>query len=84
MKINGIQRPHVDAASTAKPVAQRGTTESATKVAVSSQAKQLAEARSPEVTDQEKISRLAQAIARGEFKVEAERLAERLLREEMN
>lgn len=83
MKIHGIQRPHVDAASTAKPVAQRGTTDSTTKVAVSPEAKQLREARSPEVTDQEKISRLAQAIARGEFKVEAERLAERMLREEM-
>ena len=83
MKIHGIQRPHVDAASTAKPVAQRGSTEPTTKVAVSPEAKQLNEARSPEVTDQEKISRLAQAIARGEFKVEAERLAERMLREEM-
>jgi len=84
MKINGIQRPHVDAASTAKPVAQRGSIEStATKVAVSSEAKQLAEVRSAEVTDREKIARLAQAIARGEFKVEAERLAERMLREEM-
>lgn len=82
MKINGINRPQVDAATTTKPVAKRGTTEHTTRVAVSNEAKQLAEARSPEVTDAEKIARLAQAIARGEFKVEAQQLAERMLREE--
>jgi len=83
MKINGIHRPYVDAATQAKRVAQRGVTDSATKVAVSNEAKQLAEARSPAVSDAAKVLKLAQAIARGDFMIDAERLADRMISEEL-
>ena len=82
MKINGMQRPHVDAANTAKRVAQRGGTDPSTKVAVSKEARKLAEARSPAVSDPAKVQKLTQAIARGDFMVDAERLAERMIQEE--
>lgn len=83
MKIGGINRPHVDAASRAQQVAQRGVKSSNTKVAVSPEARQLAEARSPAVSDAAKVQRLTEAIARGQFMVDAERLTDRMLNEEM-
>ncbi len=83
MKINGVNRPYVDVPAAAKPAAQRRTAGPATKVAVSPEAKQLAEARSPAVSDAAKVSRLAKAIARGDFMVDAEKLAERLISEEL-
>jgi flagellar biosynthesis anti-sigma factor FlgM len=82
MKINGINRPQVDAAVTARPAAPRGVGSSATKVAVSSQAKQLAEARSPAVSDAAKVQRLLAAVARGDFMVSAESVTDRMLAEE--
>lgn len=82
MKINGIHRPHVDAAVTANRVVQRGTTSAATRVVVSKEAKQLAQARSPAVSDAAKIQRLLQAVARGDFMVDAERVTERMMSEE--
>ena len=83
MKINGIHRPYVDAAAAHKRVAQRGIPGQATKVAVSKEAKQLAEARSPAVSDAAKVLKLAQAIARGDFMIDAERLADRMMTEEL-
>ena len=82
MKINGINRPQVDAASTARPVTHRGAAGTATKVAVSTEARRLAEARSPAVSDAAKISRLTAAIARGDFMADAEKVASGMLAEE--
>jgi flagellar biosynthesis anti-sigma factor FlgM len=82
MKIQGIQRPHVDATTTSRRVAQRGGSDPTTKVAVSKEAKQLKEARSPAVSDPVKVLKLAQAIARGDFMIDAERLADRMVSEE--
>jgi flagellar biosynthesis anti-sigma factor FlgM len=82
MKINGINRPQVDAASTARPLPQRGVSGTATRVAVSSEAKKLAEARSPAVSDAAKISKLTAAIARGDFMVSAESVTNRMMAEE--
>lgn len=83
MKITGIHRPQVDAATTAKKVAHRGATDPSTKVAVSDRAKQLAEARSPAVSDAVKVAKLSQAIARGDFMIDAERLVDRMMSEEL-
>lgn len=83
MKIGGINRPHVDAAQPAQRVAQRGVKQSDTKVAVSREAKALAEARSPAVSDAAKVKRLTEAIARGQFMVDAERLTDRMVAEEL-
>ena len=83
MKINGVHRPYIDAAQASKRVAQRGAAGQATKVAVSKEARQLAEARSPAVSDAAKVLKLAQAIARGDFMIDAERLADRMISEEL-
>jgi flagellar biosynthesis anti-sigma factor FlgM len=83
MKIGGINRPHVDAPARAQQVEQRGATNSNTKVAVSKEARQLAEARSPAVSDAAKVKKLAEAIARGHFAIDAERLMDRMISEEM-
>jgi negative regulator of flagellin synthesis FlgM len=83
MKINAINRPHVDPPSKAQRAAKSGTTSSDTKVAVSNEARHLAEARAPEVSDASKIQRLADAIARGQFKLDAERLIDRMIADEM-
>lgn len=82
MKINGINRPQVDAAIAARPVAQRAVGSSATKVAVSSEARQLADARAPAASDAAKVQRLSLAVASGDFSVDAERVSERMLAEE--
>jgi flagellar biosynthesis anti-sigma factor FlgM len=83
MKIGGINRPQVDATSRTQQVAQRGVSSSNTKVLVSNEARQLAEARSPAVSDAAKVQRLTEAIARGQFMVDAERLTDRMLNEEL-
>jgi flagellar biosynthesis anti-sigma factor FlgM len=82
MRINGINRPPVDAASTARPIPQRSAASAATKVAVSQQARQLAEARAPAVSDAAKVARLMAAVARGDFMVSAERVTDGMLAEE--
>lgn len=82
MKINGINRPQVDAASTARPVTHRGAAGTATRVAVSSEAKKLAQARSPAVSDAAKVARLTAAVARGDFMLDAEKVANGMLAEE--
>jgi flagellar biosynthesis anti-sigma factor FlgM len=82
VKIHGVNRPRVHAAVTARPAAKRGVSHKATRVAVSSQAKQLAQARSPHVSDAAKVQRLLAAVARGEFMVSAESVTERMMSEE--
>lgn len=82
MKINGINRPQVDAASIARPVTHRGAAGTATRVAVSSEARKLAQARSPAVSDAAKVARLTAAVARGDFMADAEKVANGMLAEE--
>ncbi|MET0339387.1 MAG: flagellar biosynthesis anti-sigma factor FlgM [Polyangiales bacterium] len=83
MKISGIQRPYIDTTTTARRGAPSGASASpAAKVAVSSEAKSLAEARAPEIADTGKVQRLSLAIANGEFAVDAEQVADRMLAEE--
>ena len=82
MKIHGIQRPSVDPTpAVRRPEAQRGQSPAA-KVAVSKEAKQLAEARAPAVSDAAKVARLTAAIARGDFMVDADKIVDRMLSEE--
>lgn len=82
MKINGIHRPQLDASVGVRRAAQSGGQKPAAKVAVSPEAKQLAEARAPAVSDAAKVARLAQAIARGDFMIDAEKMVDRMMREE--
>ncbi|MET0284421.1 MAG: flagellar biosynthesis anti-sigma factor FlgM [Polyangiales bacterium] len=82
MRINGIRSPQIDATTTAQRTAPRGGTGQATKVAVSSEARKLAEARAPAVADAAKIQRLLAAVARGDFMVDAEQVTNRMMAEE--
>ena len=82
MKIHGITRPQIDATSTAKPVQRSGSSGTGAKVAVSNEARALAKAKSPAVSDAAKISKLQAAIARGDFMVDAERVTDRMMAEE--
>jgi len=81
MKISGVSRPAVDTSHTMRRVAARNV-DSGSKVAVSREAKKLAEARAPAVSDAAKIARLTAAIARGDFMVDADRVVERMMQEE--
>lgn len=82
MKINGIQPPRVETTTSVKRAAPAREESPAAKVAVSSRARQLAEARSPEVTDGAKVERLRASVANGEFRVDAEAVADKMLSEE--
>ena len=82
MKINGIQRPTVDVTPGVKRAAPQRGDAPAAKVAVSKEAKQLAEARAPAVSDAAKVAKLAAAIARGDFMIDADRVVDRMLSEE--
>lgn len=82
MKINGIQRPPVDPSPGVKRTAPQKGGAPAAKVAVSKEAKQLAEARAPAVSDAAKVARLTAAIARGDFMVDADRVVDRMMSEE--
>jgi len=82
MKINGINRPQVDAAVSVRPAPVRGVTSSATRVAVSGEARQLADARAPEFADAAKVQRLIAAVARGDLMVSASSVVDRMLTEE--
>ena len=82
MKINGITRPTVDTATGVKRAAPPKGQAPAAKVAVSKEAKQLAEARAPAVSDAAKVARLAAAIARGDFMIDADRVVDRMMMEE--
>ena len=92
MKISGMQRPYIDTTTSARRAAPQGGSVSSgyqervsgsqEKVAVSHEAKQLAEARSPAVSDTAKVQRLSLAVERGEFTVDAGQVADRMLSEE--
>lgn len=82
MKINGIHRTPPNNNSGVKRAGSSPNQTPAAKVAVSKEARLLAEARAPAVSDAAKIARLAQAIAHGDFMVDAERIADRMLGEE--
>ena len=53
------------------------------KVRISSQAKQLADVRAPEKPDMERVERLKRAIEDGSFEIDAEKIADRMLEEEI-
>jgi flagellar biosynthesis anti-sigma factor FlgM len=82
MKINGMQRTYAEAPPVAKRAAQQSGPGPATKVAVSNEARQLAEARAPAVSDASKVQKLTAAIARGDFMIDAAQVTERMLAEE--
>jgi flagellar biosynthesis anti-sigma factor FlgM len=82
MKINGIPPPRVDTAPGVKRAAPPKENSPAARVAVSSRAKQLAEARAPEVADGAKVERLRASIASGEFTVDADAIADKMMSEE--
>ena len=85
MKISGIQRPYIDTTTTARRGAPgAGAAAPAAKVAVSAEAKQLAEVRAPESPDVGRVKRLSLAIASGEFAIDAEQLQTALPRAVMN
>ncbi len=68
--------------SSTKKGSKTGSAASADAVSVSDEARTLSKARGPETPDPARIERLRDAIRRGEFKVDAERIAERMLLEE--
>lgn len=82
MKINGMQRPQVDTTPGVKRASPQRGGSPAAKVAVSKEAKQLAEARAPAVSDAAKVARLTAAIARGDFMIDAARVVDRMVSEE--
>ncbi len=82
MRINGIRSPQIDATTKAQRTAPTGGTGQATKVAVSNEARKLAEARAPAVSDAAKVQRLLAAIARGDFMADAEQITTRMMAEE--
>jgi flagellar biosynthesis anti-sigma factor FlgM len=82
MKISGINRPTVETGHSARRVQARSPDSAGSKVAVSREAKQLAEVRAPAVSDAGKVARLTAAIDRGDFLVDANHVADRMLEEE--
>jgi len=82
MKINGIHRPQLNPSVGVRRSMQTGGQNPAAKVAVSHEAKQLAEARAPAVSDAAKVARLTQAIARGDFMIDADKIVDRMMSEE--
>lgn len=87
MKVQGPNRPvALDAVRGQKRAAAQSDAPGAErqeKVRVSSEALVLQEAREPEVPDQDRIARLKQAIVDGSFKIDADRIAEAMLSEEV-
>ena len=85
MKITGpIQTPYVrsvrssqgaEASQAARPTGDR--------VGVSSVAREIADARGPEVPDEARIARLRQSIEDGTFEIDSMRIAEQMLAEEV-
>ena len=82
MKISGMQRPYMNTTTSARQPAPQGGPGSAARVAVSQEARQLAEARAPVVSDTAKVQRLSLALERGEFSVDPDQVADRMLAEE--
>lgn len=86
MKIDGTGRsPQVErqkSRQTETKEKSRARSEPGEQVSVSAEARSLAEARAPEVPDQDRIDRLKQAIKDGTFKVDVNRIATQMLEEE--
>ncbi len=59
------------------------TSKSSDPVEVSSSAKTLMAARAPEVPDQERIERLKDAIRNGTFEINYDRIADKIMQEEL-
>lgn len=83
MKINGIRPGSIGSSPSTGRLAKPEAATGASKVAVSSQARRLAEARAPEAPDAAKVARLRQSIASGDFTVDADAVAEKMFKEEM-
>jgi flagellar biosynthesis anti-sigma factor FlgM len=86
MKVQGPGRPRFaplqDAARVKGAQGQRTEAPQGERVAVSSQSKLLAEVRGPEVPDASRVQSLKDAISNGTFQVDAQRVAEAMIREE--
>jgi flagellar biosynthesis anti-sigma factor FlgM len=82
MKIHGIQRPPVETTVGVKRAAPQRGQSPAAKVAVSNEARKLAQARAPAVSDAAKVARLTAAIARGDFMMNADQVVDRMVSEE--
>lgn len=87
MKVRGPDRPiPLDVSRAVRTRADRpppGTTQTTERVRVSGEARTLLAAREPEVPDRARIARLREAIAGGRFRIDADRIAEAMLREEL-
>jgi flagellar biosynthesis anti-sigma factor FlgM len=83
MKVNGPSRtnPGYEPRSVQKGAESRplGSSE---QVRLSGQARALAGARAPETPDLEKVARLRDALEKGTFKVDLEKIADAMIREE--
>lgn len=84
MKVNGTYRPAaLDSSRGTSRVSEDGyRTKTGETVSVSSEAQALAQARAPETSDMPKVAKLREAIEKGEFQVDPERIADAMLREE--
>ena len=87
MKVNGTHRPLQldsvkDRRTRAKSSKDAPQTERTTQVTVSTEARALAAARAPEAPDQSRIDRLKAAIVAGEFQIDVDAIADRMMSEE--
>lgn len=86
MKITGpIQTPYVRSvrSSQGTEAPARAPQARGDRVGVSSVAREIADARGPEVPDQDRIERLRQAIEDGSFEIDSMKIAEQMLVEEV-
>ena len=85
MKITGNIRTAYAPSTKANARTQKGASHApkAERVEVSSAARQLAAARAPETPDVARVERLRAAIADGSFEVDADAIAEQMLKEEL-
>ncbi|MDH5671847.1 MAG: flagellar biosynthesis anti-sigma factor FlgM [Myxococcales bacterium] len=87
MKIQGPHRPSpIQKPEHTKPTATGHAAPGgapSVQVNVSSQARQLAEARAPEQPDEARVARLTDAIRNGTFTVDVDRIADAMLSEEL-
>jgi negative regulator of flagellin synthesis FlgM len=85
MKVQGPPRPLAlrDTERVKPPKEARSETSVREHVQVSSSSKLLAQAREPLLPDSARVERLKQAIADGSFEVDAEKIAEGMMKEEL-
>lgn len=86
MKIQGHPPTSIDPRTVQReretPVPKPPTGGGAAEVRVSDSAKALGDARAPEQPDSARIERLRERVAKGELVIDAERIADAMLREE--